>query len=72
LPWSGGFNDTTGIAFSGHQNEMLLNGTMYDSAKGLMTLGESHFQPTKRPKRGFVDARYLCVEGFMTKEESHF
>jgi hypothetical protein len=44
---------------------------MYSSAKSLMTLAESQCQVTKTPNRGFVDARYLWVEGHMTIEESH-
>jgi hypothetical protein len=45
---------------------------LYSSAKNLMTLGESHNQVSKRPKRGFVIARYLWFEGLTTFEESHF
>jgi hypothetical protein len=30
---------------------------MYSSAKGLMTLEETHCQATKRANKGFVDAR---------------
>jgi hypothetical protein len=45
---------------------------MYSSAKSLMTLEEFQCQVTKRPNRGFVDARYLWGEGLMTIEESHF
>jgi len=57
---SGGFNDTAGIAFSSRQNEeKFFNGNMYYSTKRLMTLDESHFQATKTPNTGFVDARYL-------------
>jgi hypothetical protein len=37
-----------------------------------IALKESQYQVTKRPNRGFVDARYLWVEGLMTIEESHF
>jgi hypothetical protein len=45
---------------------------MYSSAKSLMTLEESHCQDTKSPNRGFVNARYVWVEGLMTIEESQF
>jgi hypothetical protein len=37
-----------------------------------MTPEEFHFQGTKMPNRGFLDARYLWVEGIMTIEESLF
>jgi len=45
---------------------------IFSSVKSLMTLEESHFQATKRPNRGFVDARYLWFKGLMTIEEFHF
>jgi hypothetical protein len=45
---------------------------MYSSAKSLMSLEKSHCQATKRPKREFVNAKYLWVEGLMTIEETHF
>jgi len=32
---------------------------MYSSTRSLMNREESHFQASKRPNRGFVDARYL-------------
>jgi hypothetical protein len=43
-------------------------GTFYSTTKGLMHLEESRFHATKRPNRGFVDARYLSVDGLMTLE----
>jgi hypothetical protein len=45
---------------------------MYSSAKSLMNLEENHCPATKWPNSGFVDARYLWVEGLKTIEESHF
>jgi hypothetical protein len=33
-----------------------------------MPLEESHFQATKKPNIGFVDARYLRVDGLMIFE----
>jgi hypothetical protein len=36
---------------------------LYSSAKSLMKL-EFHWQASKRPNRGFANARYLWVEGF--------
>jgi hypothetical protein len=43
-------------------------GTIYSSAKSLMPLEESNFQATERPNRGFVDVRYLWVDGLMIAE----
>jgi hypothetical protein len=40
------------------------------STKSPMTLEESHFQATKRPNRGLVNARYLWVEGLTSFEET--
>jgi hypothetical protein len=45
---------------------------MYSSIKSFMNLVENHFQATKWPNRGFVDAIYQRVEVFKTIEESHF
>jgi hypothetical protein len=43
---------------------------LYISTKSLMTLEESNCQAFKRPKRGFVNARFLWVEGLTTFEET--
>jgi len=60
VAWSGGFNETARIAFSSCQSEKSCSTeTMYSKTKNLMTLEDSHLQTAKRPKRGFVDARYL-------------
>jgi hypothetical protein len=45
---------------------------MYSSTNGLIDLEESSCQATKRSNRGFVDARFLWVEGLITNEESQF
>jgi hypothetical protein len=39
---------------------------------GFIDLEESSCKATKRPKRGFVDARYLWVEGLISNEKSQF
>jgi hypothetical protein len=41
---------------------------MYSSAKGLMNLEEILCQVTKWPNSGFVEARYLRVEGIKAIE----
>jgi hypothetical protein len=37
-----------------------------------MTLEESHCQASKRPNRGFVNAKHLWVDGLTIIQESHF
>jgi hypothetical protein len=69
LPWTGGFNDTAGIAFLPVKlTKSCSTGTLYSSNKGLKPLEESHFQATKRQIRRFVDVRYLSDDGLLTIE----
>jgi hypothetical protein len=43
---------------------------LYISTRSLMTLEESNCHYTKRPYRGFVNARYVWFEGLTTFAES--
>ena len=53
-----------GIACSGRQiTKSCSTEAMNSSTMSLMTLEEFHFQATKRPIRGFVNDRFLQVEG---------
>jgi hypothetical protein len=63
------FNDIGEIEFPGRLYEgKLHNGSYERSAKGLMTLEESHFQVLKTPNRSSMDVRYQLANVLMTLE----
>jgi hypothetical protein len=71
LAWIGGFNDMAGFVLLGLQNEEKLH-----FGSPVYFNQESH-EPSRislsghqRPKKGFVNARYLEVEGLTTFEKS--
>jgi hypothetical protein len=73
LAWIGGFNDMAGNVFQAFKmTKSSTSEALYISTKILMTLEESHCKSTKRPNRGFVNARFLSVESHTTFEKSHY
>jgi hypothetical protein len=57
-------NGFTKIFFqASNMTKICTSEALYYSARNLMTLEETHCQSSKRPNRGFVNGRYLWVEG---------